>query len=155
MTEINGRVNMNICTYVSAMSMKPKRYAIGVYYDTKTLDNIQKGSSIVLQLLHVDQAVIVRNFGLKSGLNMDKHEFLRKKNSGDMENPIKRPYQCIQWNEHVVLKHAVAWMELKPLWNQSAGDHELYLFDVLGYKANQDDGVLTVRDLGEKGIVRI
>ena len=46
-------------------------------------------------------------------------------------------------------------MELKPLWNQSAGDHELYLFDVLGYKANQDNGVLTMRDLGEKGIVRI
>ena len=43
---------------------------------------------------------------------------------------------------------------IKPLWNQSAGDHELYLFDVLGYKANQDNGVLDER-FGRKRIVRI
>lgn len=155
MTEINGRVNMNICTYVSAMSMSPKRYAVGVYYQTKTLENIQNGSSMVLQLLHESQYAVVRNFGLKSGITKDKHEFLRKKNSGDVSHPHKAPYECVQWNDHVVLKHAVAYLELKPVWNQSAGDHELYMCEVNRYQANHSDGVLSLRLLGEKGIIRI
>ena len=31
-----GKVNMNICTYVSAVSMKPKIYSIAIDYTTKT-----------------------------------------------------------------------------------------------------------------------
>ena len=35
----HGKVNMNICTYVSAVSMKPKMYSIAIDYTTKTYKN--------------------------------------------------------------------------------------------------------------------
>jgi len=155
MTELDGRVNMNICTYVSAMSMVPKRYAIGVYYDTKTLENIQKGAKIVLQLLAKEQWPVVRNFGQKSGLNFDKHDFLSRKNKGDSEHPHKKPYQCTHWNDYIVLKGALAYVELKINWNKSAGDHELYLFDVGKHQTFNNGQHLLVSDLRANGLVRI
>ena len=33
----DGKLNMNICTYVSVVSMKPKIYSVAVYYGTKKL----------------------------------------------------------------------------------------------------------------------
>ncbi len=155
MTELNGRVNMNICTYVSAMSMTPKRYAIGVYYQTKTLENIQNGAKIVLQLLSKEQYPVVRNFGQKSGMNLDKHAFLSRKNQGDTSDVHKRPYQCQRWNDFVVLTHAMAYVELETVWHQSAGDHELYLFEVLRHKTIRVEAPLMVSDLRENGLVRI
>jgi flavin reductase (DIM6/NTAB) family NADH-FMN oxidoreductase RutF len=155
MTEIDGQINMNICTYVSAMSMNPKRYAIGVYYQTKTLQNIQNGAKIVLQLLAQNQWPVVRNFGQKSGLTFDKHDFLRRKNTGDTEHPHKYPYQCSRWHDFVVLKQALAYIELQTLWHQTAGDHELYLFDVLRHQTLLEETPLKVSDLRNNGLVRI
>ena len=34
--DMNGNINMNICTYVSAVSMKPKIYSIAIDFKTKT-----------------------------------------------------------------------------------------------------------------------
>jgi len=36
--------NMHIISYVTAISMQPKRYVVGVYEGTKTLDLINKRS---------------------------------------------------------------------------------------------------------------
>jgi flavin reductase (DIM6/NTAB) family NADH-FMN oxidoreductase RutF len=155
MTEYQGRVNMNICTYVSAMSMVPKRYAIGVYYHTKTLENLEKDAKVFLQLLCKEQWPLVRNLGQKSGMSFDKHDFLSRKNKGDIQHPHKQPYQCTRWQDAILLKHALAFIELKPVWNQSAGDHELFLFDVVNYHTNRVDSPLMVSDLREKGLVRI
>jgi len=146
---------MNICTYVSAMSMSPKRYAIGVYCQTKTLENIQKGGKIVLQLLSQNQWPLVRNFGQKSGISFDKHDFLSRKNKGNTQHPHKHPYECTRWQDFIVLKNALAYLELQTVWHQSAGDHELYLFDVGKYKTLSDEAPLRVSDLRENGLVRI
>ncbi len=155
MTECEGRVNMNICTYVSAMSMSPKRYAIGVYYNTKTLENIQKGGKIVLQLLAQNQWPVVRNFGQKSGTAFDKHDFLSRKNKGDTQHPHKQPYACTRWYDFIVLKNALAYVELEAVWHQSAGDHELYLFEVKRHQTLSEKAPLRVSDLRENGLVRI
>lgn len=154
LTEYEGQINMNICTYVSAISMNPKRYIIGIYENTKTLFNVTQGSPIVLQLLAENQYPVVRNFGLKSGMNFDKHGFLNRKNSGDLSNPQKAPYELINWRGYQVLRHAAAWIECKPIWNKSAGDHELFLVDVTAYKTNSSL-VLTTNILRDKKIIRI
>lgn len=155
MTESEGRVNMNICTYVCAMSMSPKRYAIGIYYKTKTLENIQKGSTIVLQLLARHHWPVVRNFGQKSGLNFDKHDFLNRKNQGNTQHPHRKPYECTRWHHFLVLKNALAYVELHTVWHQSAGDHELYLFDIRKHQTLCEDAPLRISDLRENGLVRI
>ena len=35
-----NNINMNICTYVCAISIKPKVFMIAIYYGTKTYDNL-------------------------------------------------------------------------------------------------------------------
>ena len=105
MTQNEGRINMNICTYVTAISMEPKRYAIGIYYNTQTLINIQGGSAIVLQLLSESQFPLIRNFGQKSGINWDKDAFIMRKNSGNISIPNKVQYELIKWKNVQVLKH--------------------------------------------------
>ena len=47
----DGKLNMNICTYVSVVSMKPKIYSIAVYYGTKTFENLENSDYVVLQIL--------------------------------------------------------------------------------------------------------
>ena len=49
--DVNGNINMNICTYVSAVSMKPKIYSIAIDFKTKTYDNLIACDRVVLQLL--------------------------------------------------------------------------------------------------------
>jgi flavin reductase (DIM6/NTAB) family NADH-FMN oxidoreductase RutF len=135
-----GRLNMNICTYVSAISMKPKQYLIAVYKDTKTLDNLMAGSTAVLQLLHRSQSGLVNVLGKKSGRNTDKQKYLERKNA------------LITWNENKVLSDACAWVELKPAGKtEIGGDHVLFYFDVIRFKTNSDKSCLMVSTLISEG----
>ena len=47
----NNNLNMNICSYVSAVSLKPKIYSIAVDYSTKTYENLKLNSSVVLTVI--------------------------------------------------------------------------------------------------------
>ena len=55
-TTANGKGNLNICSYVTPISMKPKRFIIGVYKDTKTLANLEANPIGLLNYLAQDQA---------------------------------------------------------------------------------------------------
>ncbi len=57
----NGEVNMNIATYVTAVSMQPKKIAVALYLGTKSFDNMLLDEEIVLQLLHRSQYNLVKN----------------------------------------------------------------------------------------------
>lgn len=135
-------VNMNICTYVSAVSMKPKQYLVAVYKNTRTLENLEKGSSAVLQLLDRTHASLVNPLGKKSGKNYQKQRYLEKRKV------------LTDWKGFRVLKDAVAWVELKPLsCFDTGGDHLLYCFEAVGYKTNKEHSVLTMGQLIKKGII--
>ena len=75
----NGKINMNICTYVTAVSMKPKIYAIAIDYNTLTYENVKNSNVFALQLLSKDQIELVKKFGKKSGYKFNKDKFLRDK----------------------------------------------------------------------------
>ena len=77
----NGKLNMNICTYVSVVSMKPKIYSIAIYYGTKTIENLDNSNNVVLQILSKKNIGLVKNLGKKSGLKIDKDKYLRKQNN--------------------------------------------------------------------------
>ena len=62
-----GRVNMNICTYASAVSMVPKRFMVAVYHHTQSLFNIEKSNNAVLQLLGTHHLSLVNVLSKKSG----------------------------------------------------------------------------------------
>jgi len=135
-------LNMNICTYVTAISMKPKLYGIAVYNDTQTLKNVQESEYAILQLLHPSQYALVNVLGKKSGKNYHKHAYLTKK--GLLQS----------WNGYEILKNITACLLLKKISFQQTGDHVLYIWEVEKF-ASFSTEALTTSLLSEKKIIRI
>lgn len=123
--------------------MQPKRMMVALYEGTRTLDNVMQTGSMVLQLLSSHQYNMVNLLGKQSGHAIDKIGRLNKR-------------QLLQeWNSFYVLKEALAVMELKTISHLNAGDHTIFVCDVIAYK-NLNDGLpLTTQILHEKKIIRI
>jgi flavin reductase (DIM6/NTAB) family NADH-FMN oxidoreductase RutF len=139
---VNG-FNMNIVSYVTPVSMKPKRYMVAVYDGTQTLENVKLHPHFVLQLLSDDQYGLVRLLGKKSGRKIDKMASLEKK-------------KLLQtWNEFPVLKGALAFVELKVLEVVSGGDHQCFICDVVSYRNQNEGEVLGLYTLGKHKIISI
>jgi flavin reductase (DIM6/NTAB) family NADH-FMN oxidoreductase RutF len=135
--------NMHICTYVSAVSMQPKRIMVAIYHGTKTLELVKKNPHFVLQLLAGHQYNLVNQLGKQSGHTVPKVGRLQKRQL------------LTQWNGFSILKEALAVMELKVINQMEGGDHRMYLCDVVAHK-NLNEGVaLTIDDLRQKNIVRM
>jgi flavin reductase (DIM6/NTAB) family NADH-FMN oxidoreductase RutF len=135
--------NMNICTYVTAVSMKPKRFAVAVYHNTRTLENCLASDTVVLQLLCADQTDVVRLLGKKSALRVDK------------QAPLVRKQRVMSWAGFTVLREAAAWIKLRKISHQDAGDHVLFLYDVETYKVNRDEDLMRLRHLRDKKIISV
>jgi len=118
-----GKINMNICTYVTAVSMKPKIYAIAIDYNTLTYKNDKNSNQFVLQLLSKNQIELVKKFGKKSGYKFNKDKFLRDKKL------------LINWNDFEVLHGTIALIKIDKK-NSFAinGDHELFLSNILTFQ---------------------
>jgi flavin reductase (DIM6/NTAB) family NADH-FMN oxidoreductase RutF len=139
----NGeKVNMNICTYVSAVSMKPKRYMVAVYHHTQSLQNISNSKMAVLQVLGKQHLTLVNTLGKKSGRQYNKETYLSKK--GVLEI----------WSDKKVLTNCAGLMEVEKIWSKDAGDHTMFLFDVKRFSTNHEN-VLMLDDLRAKKLVRI
>jgi flavin reductase (DIM6/NTAB) family NADH-FMN oxidoreductase RutF len=138
----DDKVNMNICTYVTAVSMKPKLFIIAIDYTTKTFENFEKGSDAVLQILHQDHQNLVNLLGKKSGKNVFKQEKLSSKNMLD------------QWNGHKVIKDACGYLSLEVKGRHNiGGDHELFWFEVVKSKTISENNILMFQDLIREGII--
>lgn len=135
--------NMNIYTYVTAISMKPKLYAIGVYHNTKTLENLFQNELCVLQILGKSHFIVVKHLGYKRGKAINKMNLLQKKEL------------LMPWNEFDILKNCAAVMLLKKKTDMDvAGDHQLFIFEVLQQKVFNLE-YLSLNDLRAKKIIRI
>jgi flavin reductase (DIM6/NTAB) family NADH-FMN oxidoreductase RutF len=135
--------NMNIITYASAVSMKPKRFICAVYKNTKTLENVRSNGQFVLQILSDNQFALVRLLGKQTGNKINKIERLNKRNL------------LSEWNGFSILKEALAVMELKIINEMDGGDHVCFLCDVVAYKNLNEGKELTLNILSEKKIISI
>ena len=137
-----GRVNMNIVTYAMAVSMKPKRYAVALYHNSRSLENLRTSGKAVLQILTTDHSQLVRYLGKRSGFEVNKEAYLQKKD------------QLCDWNGHKVLRNCAGLIELKPIHSYNAGDHELFICDVSRHTTfmNQPD-LLMLNGLKQRGII--
>ncbi|HVZ26832.1 MAG TPA: flavin reductase [Sediminibacterium sp.] len=137
------RLNMNICTYVTPISMQPKLYAIAVYQHTLTLQIMQQTEVAVLQLLHAGQYGLVRHLGQKSGHVFSKQLWLQQKQL------------LTSWKQFTVLKDAAAYVQLQKIQTISTeGDHVLFLYKALHFQSLSAD-ILTTALLSAKKIIRI
>ena len=134
--------------------MTPKRYMVAIYHNTKSHFVASQNQIFVLQLLAENQYGLVKNFGQKSGLKFDKHGFIQRKNALKL-SASQNPYSTYLWNGHHVLSNAVAVLLLKPIQIIPAGDHDMFLCDVLAYKNQNDHQVLTLDTLRTKKLIRI
>lgn len=129
-----GKHNMNICTYVSAITMDTKRFMIGVYKGTKTYDNLSKSSDAILQILSKDNLSLVRRFGKKSGKDIDKLK--------DQSNNLSTIGQ------NVYLNNCISIMQLSFQKKVEVGDHDIFIFDVVKSKSlNHPKDILYSYDL--------
>ncbi len=134
--------NMHICTYVSAVSMTPKRMMVAIYKGTKTLEITTKNSTMILQLLSEKQYNLINLLGQHSGFTTNKVERLKKRNL------IK------SWKNFSVLKEALSYLELNTIGRIDAGDHILHICDVLSFCNNLPGEPLTLDLLRKKKLIR-
>ncbi|MFM9001842.1 MAG: flavin reductase family protein [Opitutia bacterium] len=133
-TTANGRGNLNICSYVTSISMKPKRFIIGVYKETKTLANLEANPVGLLNYLAMDQAQLVKLLGKKSGHSVDKIAQL-----GDqLEHVGDGLYR---------IKGAIATLRLKFTERMDAGDHWAWLAHLESYENIREAPPLTIEEL--------
>ena len=143
-TQSNSGVgNMNICTYVTAVSLKPKILMVAVYRNTQTLQNCAVGKVALLQLLTQDLAPVVRVCGQKSGKDIDKITRLKKR------------YELSQQNDLYYFTQCAGYMELSiEQIIDTQGDHVLLLGTVLTGKNLTDTDILTTDYLKENNYIR-
>lgn len=139
----DNRLNMNICTYVSAISMQPKMYSIAIDYKTLSYKNLKESSEpVVLQILSLENCNIVRKLGKSSGFKTNKEEYLTKKNL------------LTSYKNHQILKGINGLVVLKKKKViEDIGDHALFIFDVIGYKTFNQKPCLNFQDLVNQKII--
>lgn len=141
-SDSEGKTNMNICTYVTAISMKPKMYLISIEYNSKTYQNLINTKTSYLQILNINQSGLVKVFGKKSGTNFNKNEYLQR-------NKL-----TFKWKEGEVLKDCCAYLKLKK--NnivKNDADHAHFFFDVLNFKTISESNVLSYQHLVQNKII--
>lgn len=138
-----GKINMNICTYVSAVSMEPKLMMVAVYHNTKTHDNCHVGGEVLLQLLASDQAKLVRLLGQTSGRAKDKIPFLQKR------------ALLSEYKEWSYLTEAAGFL-VGTIESVVAvgGDHDLAIVRVTAHKNLRETLPLTTEILRAEGLIR-
>lgn len=135
--------NMHIITYVTAISMQPKRFICGVFHGTQTLENVEANGEFVLQLLASTQYRLVDLLGKKSGKTINKISRLEKRK------------ELAHWKGYPVLKNCIAIMQLKIINSFEAGDHKAFLCDMIQYKNLNNGTALTLDDLRQRKLVRM
>lgn len=138
----NGVENMHICTYVSSVSMSPKRMMVALYHNTKTLDIVTQNPHFVLQLLSETQYNLIKLLGQTSGNTTDKISRLKKR--GILSS----------WKNFTVLKEALAYIELKSINTIDGGDHTVHICDVISFYNNLPGEPLTLNILRDKKLIR-
>lgn len=137
------QVNMHICTYVSGVSMAPKRMMVAIYHGTKTLELVTQNPHFVLQLLSAGQYNLVSLLGQQSGHRVNKIQRLQKR-------------QLLgEWKGFPILRDALALMELRSIGEMEAGDHRMYCCDLVAYTNLHPGEPLTIDHLRERKIVRM
>ena len=137
----DGKVNMNICTYVSAVSLHPKLYAIAVYEGTQSLENVENTNYVVLQILRKKHLHLVEQLGKKSGKHINKHQLLEQQEA------------LMDWRGLKVIKDAAAYLLLEKQTSQITGDHTLYIFSVKHSSTQHEHDLLMFQDLIDQKII--
>ena len=139
-TAAHGKGNLNICSYVTPISMKPKRYIVGVYKGTKTLENLESHPFGILNFMTGKMSHLVNLLGKKSGHKIDKIKRL-----GDRVSVTEDGFY--------ILKDSLATVRLKFTTRMDGGDHWAWLAEVVSHENHNTAKPLTLNELKRKKII--
>lgn len=141
-TSDGSKGNLNLCTYVTPVSMKPKRFIIGVYKGTKTLENLEKNPVGILQYMAADQWEHVKLLGKKTGFTVDKIAAL----GSEVEHVSGGLFR---------LKGVLALLHLRFMERIDAGDHWAWLANVDAYENLREAETLTFSQLKDRKLILV
>ena len=137
-----GNLNANICSYVSAISLKPKLYMIAIEKKSKTHNNLLENDFSILQVLSKKNISLIKKLGKKSGKNFNKFNYLIS------EKLLSK------WNEKNIIKDTCGIIFLNKInvFN-TIGDHTLFVFKILKTKTISENNILTFNKLIDDKII--
>lgn len=140
-TTVSGdRRNANIATWVMQTALGGSRLAVALYKVDYTIELVRESGLLNVNLLAQAQTGLIRKLGQQSG--RDKDKFVRLPHALDERGC---PY----------LTEAVGYAQCRVLNSIDAGDHELFVCEVLKQVVlNPDRTVLTNDYLKAKKLVR-
>ncbi len=138
-----GIPNFNICTYVTAISLKPKLFAVAVYKGTKTLQNLTDNPDFCnLQVLGLDSLNVFQILGKKTGKKINKQHAIEKKG-----------IEISTFKNAPLIPTAISVMNLSKVSSKEYGDHVLFIFKVESYKTLNQKPILYTQDLIERSLI--
>ena len=135
------RTNYNICSYVTAISRKPKLYAIALEHESLTWQLMKKSNQAWLHILRKPHSTSIRPLGQQSGHQRDKFNYLEQTG------------WLTEWKGLPVLKECGALMLLQKIKAHTYGDHDQFIFEVLNWTSINDQGLLSFKDLQNSGLI--
>ncbi len=139
-TVYDGNTNANIATWVMQTAMGGKTVCVALYKIDYTIELVRASKLLNINLLHTGQTNLITKLGRRSGKDNDKFKNLKF----ELDNR-GCPF----------LTEAIGYIQCKVLHSTDAGDHELFVCEVLKQVVlNPEKEVLTNNFLREKGLVR-
>lgn len=140
-TTVSGdKMNANIATWMMQVAMGGKMVCVALYKVDYTIQLVQQSKILNINLLSTKQTGLIPKLGRKSGRDTDKFKNLKY-----ALDDRGCPY----------LTEAVGYIQCKVLHSTDAGDHELFICEVIKQvPLNTDETVMTHHFLREKGLVR-
>lgn len=146
--DAQGQINMNMVSYATPATLKPKSYVIAVYRGTKTHQNLFGTGAhkhFLLQGLSMGQIKHVRTLGQKSGLKYDKPKYLAKQ---DLQ------YYNFDGTDYGYLPDCGFALLCKLTQTIKYGDHDLITAEVQKIVADNNSAKLLTTDaLIEAGLI--
>jgi len=140
---IDGSATMNLVTFAAPVAIQPRTYAVGLYVDTLTWENVRRTGKGALQLLRKRHVDLLPLLGKQSGRNVDKYAELKARGFATKE---------IYGLE--VLADSYTALDLQVVGELvSCGDHDLAICRVLQetWISGEEDDVLYTKDLKMAG----
>lgn len=135
-----ARYNANIVTWLMQTDMGGKVLAIALYKTDYTIELVRESGILNVNLLASDQTKLIRKLGQQSGRERDKF-----KNLPHELDDRGCPY----------LTEGIGYAQCRVLHSVEAGDHELFVCEVLKQVVlSQDKDVMTLDLLREKKLIR-
>lgn len=134
------RMNANIATWVMQTAMGGKVLAVALYKVDYTIELVRESGILNVNLLATDQTALIRKLGRQSGRETDKFRNL--------------PH-ALDERGCPFLTEAVGYAQCRVLHSTDAGDHELFVCEVMKQVVlNPDKMVMTNDFLKAKKLIR-